>query len=308
MRFNNRTYGVLFVIAGAMCFGTGAVIIKTAYSIQLTGWEFTTLQLLFSSAMLSAVYFLRWKKKLERPLTRQKLFRLGLLGAIGTLGGAVFYILGLEYVEASVGIVLFYTYPAFTALGASIFFKEKLKLKHYGCLLLTLIGIVFTIEFWNINLQEVSFQGVFYILLSALSYTFFTLYGEKNLADSSSLEITAFTQVFAFLTLSIVKPPVFLLYGVPFYGLFLGFIMALFTSVLSYWLILKGIDIIGASKAAIISTFEIPFTIFLAMIILGEKLTIYQMIGAVLIVGSIIFLDIEEKNVVPQAGNNIPGD
>ncbi|MEL7563549.1 MAG: DMT family transporter [Dehalobacterium sp.] len=304
MTFNNKTRGIIFVIAAAMCFGTGAIIIKAAYSIQLTGWEFITLQLLFSSTMLTVVYCVRRKKKLERPITRQKLFKLALLGSVGTLGGAAFYILGLQYVEASVGIVLFYTYPAFTALGAGVFFKEKLKLKHYLCLGLTLTGIVFTIDFWNIDLQGVSFKGAFLILLSALSYTLFTLYGEKNLADSSSLEITTFTQLFAFLTFSIIKPPIFLLHGLSLYALFLGFIMALFTSVLSYWLILKGINIIGASKASIISTSEIPFTILLAMLILGEKLTLYQFIGAVLIIASIIFLDIEEKNVVPQVSNN----
>jgi len=51
MIFSNKTYGVIFVIVAAMCFGTGAIIIKAAFSIQLTGWEFITLQLLFSSTM-----------------------------------------------------------------------------------------------------------------------------------------------------------------------------------------------------------------------------------------------------------------
>ncbi|ATW26630.1 DMT family transporter [Candidatus Formimonas warabiya] len=308
MTCNHKTYGALLVMAAAMCFGTGAVIIKTAYQIQVTGWEFITLQYLFSCLMLSPIYFLRRKKNLEPPLNRKKLIRLGLLGCTGTLGGGAFYTLGLQYVEASMGIVLFYTYPIFTALGASVFFKEKFHWKHYLCLVLTLAGTVFTIDFWNIHLQGLSYLGVLLIILSALSYTFFTLYGEKNLADSSSLEITTFTQLFAFLLYSIIKPPLFLLHGVSFYALFLGFIMALFTSVLSYWLVLKGIAIIGASKAAIISTFEIPFTIFLAMMILGEKLTLFQFVGAVLIIGSIIFLDIEGKNVVPRDGPEILGE
>lgn len=300
MAINHKSYGILLVVGAAMCFGIAPIVVKIAYSVQLTGWEFASLQLMFSSVILGSLYVIRHNKGLERTPSRQKLIKLVLLGTVGTLGGVVFYNLGLEYLEASVGIVLFYTYPVFTTLGASIFFKEKLKLKHYLCLALTLAGIFLTIDFWNIKFEEISFKGIFLMFSSALCYAFFTLYGEKNLADSSPVEITTFTQLTAFLTLCIIKPPVFLFQGISFDALFLGLIMALFTSVLSYWLFLKGIAIIGASKASIISTAEIPFAIVLAMIILSEKLTLYKFIGATLIICSIIFLDIEEeKDILP---------
>ncbi|HEX3032566.1 MAG TPA: DMT family transporter [Bacillota bacterium] len=295
MARNRETNGVLLTMAGAMCFGTGAVIIKTAYKLQLTGWEFISLQLFFSSLLLMTIYLVRRKQGLETPPSRQKLSRLAVLGSLGTLGGTAFYTLGLQYVGASVGIVLFYTYPAWTALGAGIFYQQKLRWKHYLCLALTLVGTVFTIDFWNINLAAIPPLGVVLLFGSAICYSFFTLSGEKYLAEYSSIEITAFTQSFAFLAFSLFKPPTFLL-QVSMYALALGLIMALFTSVFSYWLVLKGIAIIGASKAAIISTFEIPFTIFLAILLLGERLTLYQFIGGALIICSIIFLDIKEKD------------
>jgi len=302
MSSKRKSYGVILVLLAAFCFGAGAIIIKSAYNLQLTSWEFITVQFLFSLLMLGALYIYRRYKKLEAPLTRRRLFRLALLGATCTLGTSTLYIFGLQYLDASVGIILFYTYPAFTALGASLVFREKLHFRHYLCLGLTVAGIVCTVNPGSLSLAAISLKGSLMILGCSLCYTAFALYCDKKLTDASSLEITTFTQLFAALAYLMIKPPLFLLQGVSGDSLFLGFLMAFFTVVLSYLLMLKGITIIGASKASIISTAEIPFTFILAMFILGETVTLLQVIGALLIVMSIVFLDIQEKTPAPVKG------
>ncbi|ATW25751.1 DMT family transporter [Candidatus Formimonas warabiya] len=302
MKINQRHYGVLFTLAAAMFFGTGAIIIKLAYRIDISSWDFLTLQYICSCAMLLPIYYLnRWRSG-GAPVPRKVLGRLALQGVVGSFGGSIFLFLGFQYVGAAVGTVLFYSYPAFVTLGAILFFKEKAGLSQYSCLAITFLGTILTIDFWTVSVANTPAQGVGLIMVSALCYTFFSLYGQRNLSDSSSLEITTFTQLFAFLACIIVKPPLFLLEGISYYALFLGFVMALFTSVCSYFLLLKGMSLIGASKASIISTFEIPFTIILALIILGERLAFWQFLGAALIVGSIIYLDLAENKTEPKGG------
>lgn len=302
MQISNKMKGLLFVLASAASFGTGAIFIKLAYKIQLPWWEFTSLQLMLTCCMLLIPYTIkRWKKQ-EKPIPPSTILRLAIMGICGSLPACVFYNVGLVYLDASIGIVLFYTYPIFTAMGAGIFFREKIRPKHYLCLLLTVTGTVCTIQLWKANLHAVSLTGVLLVILSALGYTFFTLYGQKNLVACSSMAITTFTQVFAFLAFSIIKPPLYLLHGVSLQALTLTFIMAFFNSALAYWLMLKGIDLIGASKSAIVSTSEIPVTIILAMLILAERPNIFQAVGAAFIICSIIFLDLEDKKApIPEA-------
>jgi len=290
MEISKGHYGVLLTILSAMFFGTGAIIIKLAYQVDLTNWEFLSLQYICSCAMLMPIYFISRRKYTGKPMSKEKLGRLALQGVLGAFGGAVFLFTGFKYIGAAVGTVLFYTYPAFVALGARIFFREALGIPHYFCLSLTFIGAILTIDFWSLSLEEISLKGTILILLSALCYAFFSLYGQKNLKEFSSLEITAYTQLFALVACIIIKPPVFLFQGVSWYAIFLGFIMAFFTSVCSYFLLLKGMALIGASRSSVISTFEIPFTIILAFIILGEKLTIIQFFGAALIISGIVYL------------------
>lgn len=296
MQISSKITGLLFVLASAASFSTGAIIIKLAYKIQLSWWEFTTLQMMFSSGMLLITYgVLRWRKQ-EKSVPPSTLFNLAILGIFGTLPAIVCYNLALVYLDASIAIVLFYTYPIFTALGATVIFHERIRGRHYICLILTVLGTIFTIELWKADLGSVSMIGILFITLCSISYSFFTLYGQKNMLACSSMAITTFTQTFALLVFSVVKPPVFLLHGVSTQALIITFVMAFFNSALGNWLMLKGVGMIGASKSALITTSEIPMTILLAMLILAEQPTIYQAIGATFIICSIIFLDIEDNS------------
>ncbi|MCR6545094.1 DMT family transporter [Dehalobacterium formicoaceticum] len=290
MKISSEHAGVIFTLASAMLFAAGPIIIKLAYQVQLSNWQFLSLQYLWSVALLLPLYLLGRNKHPEQPMTKEKLGSLALQGSIGAFGGAAFLFTGYQYIGAAVGTVIFYTYPAFVALGARIFFRERLGKTHFICLFLTFIGVLLTIDLQSFGQGDVSLKGVLLIFASTLCYAFFSLYGERNLKLSSPLEVTFFTQMFALLTCLIIKPPYFLFQGVSKHALLLGFAMAFLTSVCSYLLLFKGISLIGASKSAVIGTFQIPFAIFLAMVVLKEHLTLSQFIGASLILGGIIYL------------------
>ncbi|MGI6679286.1 MAG: DMT family transporter [Dehalobacterium sp.] len=290
MKISAQHAGIIFTLTAAMLFATGPIIIKLAYQVDLTNWELLSLQYLWSVVLLLPLYNLRRGRHLDKPMTKKRLGSLALQGSIGAFGGAAFLFTGYRYLDAAVGIVIFYTYPAMVAVGARIFFHEPLQKNHIICLVLTFIGVLFTIDLQGLSPDDISLKGVLLILGSSLCYTFFTLYGQKNLTDSSSLEMTTFTQIFALLTCLILRPPFFFLQGVSGYAIILGFVMSLFTSVFAYLLLFKGISLIGAGKSAVIGTFQVPFTIILALLVLGEHLKLAQFIGAFLIVGGIIYL------------------
>jgi drug/metabolite transporter (DMT)-like permease len=57
-----------------------------------------------------------------------------------------------------------------------------------------------------------------------------------------------------------------------------------------------GLERIGASHAAMISTLEPVVTVFLATFFLREKLSLQQLGGASLIIGGVVLLQVWERN------------
>jgi drug/metabolite transporter (DMT)-like permease len=76
-------------------------------------------------------------------------------------------------------------------------------------------------------------------------------------------------------------------------------ILTIFTWVIPYFLILKGIEAIGASRASLISSLEIIFTLALAFLLLNERLSPMQAIGAALVIGSVFVLPRGSKEALP---------
>jgi drug/metabolite transporter (DMT)-like permease len=65
---------------------------------------------------------------------------------------------------------------------------------------------------------------------------------------------------------------------------------ALISTVLGIMALFSGLKKIDTANAAIISTFEVVVVVVLAVIILGEKITLYKILGACLVIGAVIIL------------------
>jgi hypothetical protein len=64
--------------------------------------------------------------------------------------------------------------------------------------------------------------------------------------------------------------------------------LALFATVVPFTTLYVGMKKVGALKASLLSTLELVFTLILAAMFLGEKLTPYQYLGALLILLSVL--------------------
>ena len=64
--------------------------------------------------------------------------------------------------------------------------------------------------------------------------------------------------------------------------------LAVFATVVPFTTLYVGMKKVGALKASLLSTLELVFTIILAATFLGEKLTPYQCLGALLILLSVL--------------------
>lgn len=281
-------WGTLLVLLSATCFAAAAIIIKFAYTHGLSSWQMLVLQSLSASFILSIFYFIypnrpsfSWKTMLPPAIQ----------GAIGSLGTSLAFFLALQYVDASLASVLLYTYPVFVTLGGVIFLKHRLLFNQVLALALTLVGVLMVMGiFFGIG-SAWHVKGILLGLASGVTYAFYNLFGEVVVANNDSFVVTAVNQFASTIMLLLIKPGVIL--TAVSSGMFawsLGALLAVLTSIIPFFLLLQGIKFLGATRSAIISTFELPVTMLLSYLFLKESITGMQLVGAALVLSGIIIL------------------
>lgn len=286
--------GYLYVLISAAGFGIASILIKWAYELNVTPFQILTLQNIIASFSLWTFILIFQPSVLS--IDRTKLKSLFIQGIFGNLASSLLFFISLQYLSASIAIVLLFTYPALVNILASFFYRERISSYRLLSLFLTFLGTILTINLFGQSWGTISVLGIIYGLASALATAFLNLYGQKILYKVKPLTATVYPMTFSTIILCLLNPPVYMFTGELSWQVWiLAFTLATASTILPLFTLLKGISIIGASKASILSTSELPFTIALAYLLLGDEMELAQLAGVILIIISIILLHKEEK-------------
>jgi len=295
--------GLLLLLVAAAGYAFFPILTKTLFE----SGRFEPLDVLFLRFLLAApiTWAVIWRMRLSKPhpkslstsgeelqsspvppLPRFRLMGMGALFAF-TAGSAFF---ALERIPASTFTVVIYSYPAIVAL-LSLFMGERLSGRGWIALGLTILGIILTVPDFGSGFTDM--LGVVFTLLNAVTYALYIvvsgrlLRGHSNLAGASAWSISG-----TFLTMVGVS----LLRGVNWpadasqWASLMA--MAAISTVIPIFAFYAGMQKLGAARAAILSTVEPVFTLALAFLLLGERIQAIQILGAALILGSVILLQL----------------
>lgn len=288
--------GTIYVLLSAVCFALLSILAKIAY-----GLGFTPLMLLLMEKLISATVLwlalLRFKRSYLRLNPRQfkQVLAMALFGSVTTSLG--FYG-ALQYLDAPVATILLFTNPAVVILLSALFYREPLSLVQLFSLAACITGGSLVVGLFHSGPVFVSPQGVALGLLASLGLGFFTFYSQQVLREGMPpLAIMTYTNTISGLVFSLLEPPVFLVSGQVNARMWaLAFLLALVSSVLPNLLSLKGIELIGASRAALVASFELPCNAFFAALILGERLTLTQLVGAFMVLAGVLLVQLYRKH------------
>lgn len=166
---------------------------------------FTSVFLRFSCAALILLALLRLRSRgLPRPSPRETVLVVGL----GLLGIAVYNTLftaGLALVEASRAALIVPTNPAFTALFAALFLKERLGATRAAGIALCVLGALWVLTRGNIFLLgrlELGL-GELLLVLCIFMWSAYTLLGRVALSGLPALALTAYVMTAGALMLAV---------------------------------------------------------------------------------------------------------
>lgn len=281
--------GVAAVLGAGTGYALMSILVKEAYQQGITPIQVIALQSWLASAFL-LIYAVFFKREIFR-VTFRTFEIMALQGVVGALGTSLLYAYALKFVPVSVAILLMYLYPALVLVAGVVIWHKRVGRQELLALFLTMLGTTLASGIFS-GVSGVALIGIVLGLAAAMAYAAFNILGEVALAEVSPLVVMCFSQwVCASALLLAMKGDVL---SIPWQNARtweIGLLLATVASILPFYLILFGIDRLGAHQAAIFSTFELPMTFIMAAGFLKEFPTGDQWIGGSLVLGGIILLN-----------------
>lgn len=290
--------GFLWILAAAAGFAFMPTIVKTVYSysefepMDLAVWRF-----MLAVPLMWGLVALRnrsWGPSRGRSISRVGAMGIGMLFAAAVL--CAFF--ALQRLPGSAYVVLFFTYPAMTVLLSRLL-GESIAPRAWIALGLALLGVALTVPDFIVSGDVVDLTGVVLALTNAAIVAAYYLMARRILAGVEDISRASAHMMGATLLILLLSVPVRGLQLPQNPASLLGLIgIATLGTVLPVFATNIAIQRIGPARASLVSTVEPVLAMIIAMIFLGEVIVGLQWLGAALIVGSVVLLQLPARNKV----------
>jgi drug/metabolite transporter (DMT)-like permease len=287
--------GILLIAISAASFGTLAIFGRFLYADGLDTLTMLFLRFGFA-ALLMAIILLARKEKF--PSGRILLQLIG-MGALGYVGQSFSYLSAIKYASAGLVALLLYLYPMFVFVLSVIVLREKVTWIKVIALGLALIGTALTVDPAGGQLL-----GVLFSIAAALIYSVYIIVGTNVMKHVSPVQ----SSVVIFASAGAVYGILMAVNGVHFPTTNIGRLnivgIVLGATVIPVVAFLAGLERIGPTNAAMLSTLEPVVTVLLAAWIFGERLQPIILLGGGLILVAVILLtrgELEKKTLLENS-------
>ena len=290
----------LAVLLATACWGTSGIFIKL---ILITG-RVELLALAFWRALIAFLLMVLGLRLLHPAwlrVSRGDLIWLGMLGASWSVL-QVLWSVAVLLSGASVATVQQATMPAIVAVAAWLIWRESLTGRKVLAILLTFVGTVFVSGLNLVGQADLSFSGFLAGLGVATVYAVWNLVVKK--VRMTHNPFTTITYSFGFAALALLPFQFFIpvprSLPAPLLMNFVGLVGV--TTIGGFLIYAFAVGRLQASVATILAMAEIPIVAVYAFIILGERLTVAQLMGTVLVTAGVVILSWRSPRQVHQTG------
>jgi drug/metabolite transporter (DMT)-like permease len=271
------------VLGSAVAFGTLSIFAKLAYSAGI-GTE----QLLAFRFVLAAIGMWALASSIGQSplrLTPRQATALLALGAVLYPAQALTYFYALRTLPASLCVLIVYIYPSLVVIAGWLFLRRKISIWHGAALALSFLGVGLLVGAAQFQLTS----GLLFAFAAPFCYTAFILLGERAMSSVPPVAASAAMMSATAIVLCVVagiEGHLALPHTANAWAVSVG--IAVVPTMVAISLFLAGLPRIGASRAALLSTLEPVVTVSLAVVLLGDRFSVLQAIGGVLVLLAVI--------------------
>lgn len=292
-----------YVFLGAALWGVIGLFVDELSRAGFSSLQIVTLRVVSASVILT----------LFVALKNPDLLKIDFRDSFSFIGTGIFsivffnwcYFTAIEEVSLSIAVILLYTGPAFVVILSRIFFNEPMTARKIGALIITLLGCILVIQVLPVGSEHISWYGILVGLGSGFGYALYSIFGKHALKKYHPLTVITYTFIFA----SVVMLPTS---GLTISGsalqsthiwmqiLGLGFL----PTALAYFLYTTGLSRVESGRASIAATVEPVVATLLGVLVFKEVLTIYQILGILLIIAAVTLVQFKNNRQSPKLHDN----
>ncbi|PLR84895.1 EamA family transporter [Bacillus canaveralius] len=292
--------GIFLILISATGFGLLPIFALYAYDSGISVATLLFLRFAFAAMILFSYPLI---KKQPLAITKKLLVSLFILGGVLYSLQSTFYFVAVQYIPASLAALILYLYPVFVAVLSFFINKEKLSKPLLVSIIVSLFGMVLIL---GAPAGNVNYTGLLLALGAAIVYSVYIIFGNLVAIKVQPIITSAFTALFAsisFLAGGLLTNTLnfqFEMSGwIPIVGI------ALFSTVIAMFTFFAGMNIIGPTKASILSMAEPVVTIVCSTLLFGENMSILQLSGGIIVLTGALFVVLAREKTHSEAQSSL---
>jgi len=278
-----KRVGVLSTIVSSFFLGWAPILGKMAYKGGATPFTVVAIRTAVAALLLWVAFLLLWRR--EIPIGRSNLLGCLSVGAVNGVGSLLYYS-SLSRLNASRAALLHTLYPLWVVLFLFAA-GQPLTWLTLARLALSMVG---TYLITRSEPGQMDWLGVTLMIASAATYGWHMVMGQWVLADVPSRKATLYIVTAMACVVGLARG----LQTEPLESVTVAgweAILALgLTTALSRLAMFAGLEQLGGIETALTSLLELVISLLLAFMLLGDRLTVSQALGGVLLMVSLALM------------------
>ena len=282
----------MMMVTAMAVFGTVALFVR---NIPVSSSEIALYRAVMAALLLGAFLLLSGQKIDFRAIRKE----LPLLLISGMAMGINWILLfeAYRYTTVSVATLSYYFAPVIVTVACPILFKEKTGVKQWLCFGMSTLGIVLITGVGDLSAGNTHLIGILFGFGAAVLYAAVVLLN-KFIKGVAGIQRTFLQFVAGIL---ILLPYVLLTGGIHLHSLSgSGWVNLLIIGIIhtgiTYCLYFSALRDIPGQEAAILSYIDPLVAVAISVFVLGEQLTLLQLLGGILILGFTLYNEIKTQN------------
>jgi drug/metabolite transporter (DMT)-like permease len=275
--------GYIYILLTALIFSTMEIASKMIAE-QVDPYQLTFIRF-FIGGIILLPFAIKELKNRDITLTKQDFLYFCIMGLLCVVISMSFFQLAVLYTKASTVAIVFSTNPIFTMPFAYFILKEKTNKKTILALIISLFGILFILNPFQLNLGK-DFKGIIFAILAAVVFSLYSVLGKKRIEKFGGLTCNCFTflvgVVMMFVFLLIFDKPI--IAGINFSNICSVLYISIVVTGLGYLFYFLAMEETTATTASIAFFIKPALAPALSFLILGEKIPFNTLCGMVCII------------------------
>lgn len=291
-----RLVGYLMVVTASILFGVNGTLSRLLFDAGISPVTLVEFRMLIGGGVLMAVISIWWRRGLKLP--RQDL---GWIVAFGLSLALVtyFYFVAISRLPLAVALIIQFSAATWMALAEALWRRRLPSWPVCVAIVFSLSGVVLLTGLWNQHLNGLDPIGIIYANLAVIAYIAYLLLGRRIGRNIPALSATTYGALVASVFWLIVQPP----WSIPASTwqpghLVLIVLVGIFGMAIPFSLILGSLRRLDATRVGIASMTELVAGAVIAYFFLHQQLSLWQIIGCLIVLVGITILQFEQRQVV----------